>query len=191
MFIELTRPFSYLSIRHESSLPTAVNWWLPALCSFGVVSLVWGFGFNVDVFGSNGLMSRILSFVQSLPGFYIAALAAISTFNNPDMDKLMPGKAPTMEVHYNGSLSTVKVTRRRFLSSMFAFLTASSLMLTLLAIATTALAEPVKVALPLAAHIFFKTGLMFSYLLLFFQLTTVTFWGLYYLGERLYTPDAN
>lgn len=189
MFVELTRPFSYLTIRHNSNLPNLVNWWTPTLMSLAIVGIAWGFNLNVDTFGSNGLVSRVLSFVQSLPGFYIAALAAISTFNNPDMDKLMPGNAPTMTVHYNGTLSVVRATRRRFLSSMFAFLTASSLLLTLISIAALGIAEPIKLAIPAYTQIFFKLSFSFGYLVMLFQLTSITFWGLYYLGERLYTPD--
>ncbi len=189
MFVELTRPFSYLSIRHTSSLPAVVNWWLPVLISSAIVLSGWAVGLNVDVFGANGVVSRVQSFVQSMPGFYIAALAAISTFNNPDMDKLMAGGAPTMSVHYNGSLSQVKVTRRRFLSSMFAYLTAISLILTLLSIAALGIAEPITAILPSRIHGLVKGGFTLMYLAVFIQMTTITFWGLYYLGERVYTPD--
>lgn len=190
MLVQILRPFSYLAIRHNSRLPLYVNWAIPALLSgFAVVGLSW-LGLRVDFFGQIGLFSKLLGFLQSLPGFYIAALAAISTFNNPDMLKLMPGEAPTMKIIYGGGLEVVKLTRRRFLSAMFAYLTALSIFLTLAVMLGLTVAQPFKDLLPLhfweAARFIFG----FAFLLFVAQLVCVTLWGLFYLGERIHTPDS-
>lgn len=145
----------------------------------------------VDVFGSAGFLSKILGFVQSLPGFYIAALAAIATFNNSDMDKLMPGKPPEAKIIYNGHLQSVPLTRRRMLSMLFSFLTAESLVLTIFAIGATTLAQPIKDLVPIYLHGGFKIVFSFLYLTFVMQMFVVTMWGLYYLGERIHTPDPS
>lgn len=188
MFIELTRPFSYLTVKHGNLLPLSINWLLPLAASAVLVAALWKVGVNIDMFGPNGAVSRVLSFVQSLPGFYLAALAAISTFDKPDMDKLMGHNPPTMTVHHNGVLTVVKATRRRFLSSMFAFLTASSLLLTLLSIFALAIADPLATVFLVERNGLLKAVFSFVYLTLLGQMLTVTFWGLYYLGERASTP---
>jgi hypothetical protein len=106
------------------------------------------------------------------------------------MDKLMPGNPPTIVVTYNGAKTTVSLTRRRFLCSLFAFLTASSLALTLFSIFALAFARPIAAVIPAGAHDAFKALFSFVYLAAIAQMTSVTLWGIYYLGERIHTPDS-
>lgn len=190
MLLELARPFSYLSIRHGSKAPLWINAGFPLLVAVVIVLVVWAVGFKIDVFGTNGMVSRVQGFAQGLPGFYIAALAAIATFSNPDMDRAMPGESPKMAVMYNGGEVIVKVTRRRFLSVMFSYLTACSLMLTMLSVAALSLAEPLTLVLPQRFFGPFKAIFCTVYLFLIAQLIFVTLWGLFYLGERIHTPDS-
>ena len=100
----------------------------------------------------------------------------------------MPAPAPTMYIKYNGVMQSVTATRRRFLTSMFAYLTALSIVLSLVAIAVLVLAPAIKVACPGAAAKLHWAGLL-VFLFALFQMTCVTFWGLFYLGERMLTPD--
>lgn len=190
MLLELLQPFSFLTIKHESGNPRTVNWIAPLV----IAAVILGIGASaenpIDVFGVNGMLSRLLGFAQSLPGFYIAALAAIATFNNRDMLKLMPGVPPEGTIYYGGHKQRVKMTRRRFLSSMFAYLTALSIGLTLLAIALLTIAEPVKSLLPVTWLPFAKAGVTYFFMVFLCQMVTITLWGLYYLGDRLHTPDA-
>lgn len=190
MLTDLLRPFSFLTITHPTKKPIFVNWVVPAIAAAIVVSGMVSIGISIDVFGSNGLLSRLLGFIQSLPGFYIAALAAIATFNNRDMLKLMPGVPPIGTVNYNGFPERVPMSRRRFLSSMFAYLTALSICLTLGAVVMLALADPVKSLLPQEAHPWIKAGVFFLFIGFVFQMVAVTLWGLYYLGDKLHTLDA-
>lgn len=190
MFSQLIRPFGYLIIKHPSRLPQWVNWGIPVLVSLALVCVVYKVGLEVDVFGASGVLNRLLGFIQSLPGFYIAALAAIATFDNEDMKKLMPGTPPTMNVvHHGKTVVTVQLTRRRFLSSMFAFLTTSSIFLTLLSITALSVVESVKAMLPPSYIPVFKAGFSLVYFVFVVQLISVTMWGLFYLGERVHTPD--
>ena len=78
------------------------------------------------------LIISILSFIQILPGFFIAALAAIATFNRLDLDKIMPHPAPTINIECNGGKEEIDLTRRRYLTLMFSFLSAESILLIVL-----------------------------------------------------------
>lgn len=190
MLLDLLRPFNFLTITHPTRKPLMVNWVIPAIVAAVAVGASLAAPNAIDVFGANGLLSRFLGFVQSLPGFYIAALAAIATFNNRDMLKIMPGTPPIGTVVHNGFAERVPMTRRRFLSSMFAYLTALSIGLTLAAIAFVTIADPVKAITPESARQWIKLAVVYAYLLLVCQMVTITLWGLYYLGDRLHTPDA-
>lgn len=191
MLVELTRPFSYLWIRHSSKRLTTINWVIPALSSVVAIALSSFLAATIDVFGPSGVLVKILGFVQSLPGFYIAALAAVATFNNPHMDKVMPGEAPTLRILHNGELTAnpISLTRRRLLCVMFAFLTVASVMLTVIAIAAITFAPAFKALVPESSYGVAKTLFAAVYLLFFFQMLCVTMWGLFYIGERMLTPD--
>lgn len=186
--LDLLRPFSFLTVRHPSRLPLWVNWVLPALLTALAVAGLWLLKTPVNIFGAQGLLERLLGFVQTLAGFYIAALAAVSSFNSPHLDRAMPAPAPTMYIKYNGVLQSVTATRRRFLTSMFAYLTALSIVLSLAAMAVLVIAPAIKLEWPDAAIQLHWIGL-FVFLFALFQMASVTFWGLFYLGERMLTPD--
>jgi hypothetical protein len=189
MIYHLLRPFSYWSIDHK--VKWKVDWLFPfILASLSMILLALSSSVvRVTIYGDTGLLSKLLAFVQSLPGFYIAALAAIATFNRPDIDRHMPEPAPSIDIVVQGRSVLVKLTRRKFLCSMFAFLTAESIVLTVTAVFGLAVSEAVKTALPPMAHAWVRSAFVFAYLLLFWQMVVASFWGLYYLGEKLHQPD--
>ncbi|MGE8446143.1 MAG: hypothetical protein ACN6O1_07990 [Comamonas sp.] len=186
--LDLFRPFSFLTIQHPSRLPLWVNWMLPCIVTVAVIIGFSAFSAPLNFFGSQGLIDRLLSFIQTLAGFYIAALAAVSSFNSPHLDREMPQPAPTMYIKHNGALQKVSATRRRFLTAMFAYLTALSIIFSLTGIAALNLALPLAIEFPLAIVWLRWTGLA-CFLFLLFQMMLITFWGLFYLGERMLTPD--
>lgn len=210
MIRSILGPLSFLTIKHPTGHPKFINFWLPAFLGLISTALVSMLPDSANVFGPSGMIDKTLGFLQSLPGFYIAALAAIATFNNIDMLKLMPGEPPTMTVVHNGGHEVVKLTRRRFLSAMFAYLTTVSIFLTIISIAALTVGMPLKeiltntsLSLPAAMtklHLPSSVDLaclvsplrfvgLFLYLGLICQMLLITLWGLFYLGERVHTPD--
>jgi hypothetical protein len=186
--LDLLRPFSFLSIKHPSHVPLWVNWLLPAIVAVVTIYGLSMLGNQVNVFGQQGLLDRALALVQTLAGFYIAALAAVSSFNSPHLDRTMPAPAPTMYIRYNDEMQKVEATRRRFLTAMFAYLTALSLLLSFALIAALVLAPPLReMWTAVAGHLHWVVAGMFLFFIV--QMISVTFWGLFYLGERMLTPD--
>lgn len=165
-----------------------MNWVLPIVATASALAILQLAGSGVNVFGTQGVLDRLLAFIQTLAGFYIAALAAVSSFNSPHLDREMPAPAPTMYIMYNGGRQLVTLTRRRFLTLMFAYLTSLSFLFSLSAIAILVLAPALKVAWPGAVNTLHLLGTGF-FLFVLFQMTCITFWGLFYLGERMITPD--
>lgn len=189
MFRHLLRPLSYLSIEHKQKW--IVDWVYPlvlAVLSTGLLFYLKKFG-TIALYSDGALIAKILGFVQGLPGFYIAALAAIATFNKLDIDKTMPKPAPKLDIMIQGQIVPIELTRRRFLCSMFAFLTAESLILIVLAIFGQAVYQPAKAILPETLHVWASAAYMSIFLFAFWQMLITSFWGLFYLGDRLHQPD--
>ena len=73
-------------------------------------------------------------------GIFIAALAAVSTFDRHTLDDLMPAPAPRLELRTRGQDETVDLTMRMFLTHLFAYLTTYSFLLALICVICEALA---------------------------------------------------
>ncbi len=185
----LARPFSYLTIRHSSFLPAMVNFVAPLLVAIAVFLASWLGNFKIQLFGDEGLISLSLGFVQTLTGFYLAALAAMATFSSASMDRPMPGETPVMKIIYNGHITEVNATRRRFLCSMFAYLTAVSFVITVASIFLVSTATGIKDLFSSPAITFIRNSLLVAYSFAIAQMTIITAWGLYYLGERVHIED--
>lgn len=187
VLIQLSRPWTYLKI---SSKGKPIFDWLVPVVVAGLITLMLHFAVGkVSIFGAGGLVHQLTGFVQSLPGFFIAALAAVATFNRDDLDTLLPAPTPTMVVLNRGRPVPLELTRRRFLCSLFSFLTAQSLFVTCAGIFGSGLAEWVVGMIPGDLVQQVRLAGAFVYLLMLLQLLSVTCLGLYYLGDRLHLPD--
>lgn len=186
MLRNLLGPFDYLRIKHDFKFK--VDWLVPLILtalSLATIYLLSKYH-SVSIIGSNGMAGKILSFMQILPGFYIAALAAIATFQKNDIDQAMPSPAPTIALDIRGKKILAQLSRRRFLCSMFAFLTAESLLIIFICITGELFGPAISIATPEYLHTWFKYIFSGILLLLCWQLIAATFWGLYYLGDRLH-----
>jgi len=180
---QLLRPFGYLAIRHPYKWQ--VDWMYPGILAIATFSLITTFS---DVKQQAAMISLALSFIQSLPGFYIAALAAIATFGRSDIDTILPEPTPKIKIRFRNTQNMVALTRRRFLAMLFAFLTAESIALILYSIFMISYAEPISLFKHQEILIgkWAASSFLFLYLLLTYQMIVATFWGLYYLGYKLH-----
>ena len=187
---QLTRPLTYLQIK-EIKGKDNFDWKIPFLSTLLTFLFFWVTG-NIDlakIVGEGNLIDRFTGFIQNLPGFYIAALAAIATFNRPEIDHALVSdkKTPFVTaqiIKNNGkkTLEDVRVTRRMFLCFLFSFLTAESFLLVIL----NKFADIVTVS---GNFEFLSYLYVFTYFLMFWQLIITTFFGLYYLGNRIHIND--
>lgn len=178
---QLTRPVSYLRIQHDDKW--IYDWLVPAALTAITVGLLFWLSAIEFVTGSDGLLAQITGFIQNLPGFFIAALAAVATFNRHDIDEVM-SNPPRVRIMYQGNIGFVDMTRRRFLCVLFSYLTAISIFLIIAYHMATAIGQGVN------APVFIQWSLATAYLFMFWQMITATLLGLFYLGERLHTPGA-
>jgi hypothetical protein len=187
---QLTRPFAYLEIRGIQG-KKIVDWFIPFVLTL-LTFLFFYISDNLElakVVGEGNLIESLTGFIQNLPGFYIAALAAISTFNRPEIDYALisDGKKPyfTVKGVKNNGVKfddEVGVTRRIFLCFLFAFLTAESFILIIL----NKFADIITVS---ESFFYLPYIYTFFYFMIFWQLLVTTFFGLYYLGNRIHIGD--
>jgi hypothetical protein len=101
-----------MQVSHPSKL--VYDYWLPlTLGTVATIAAVFG-GVRVNIFGEYGTVHGMNQLLQILVGFYVAALAAVATFNGPSMDEYTAG-TPLC-------LGTEQLTRRRFISLLFGHL---------------------------------------------------------------------
>ena len=179
-------PLSYLKIRHE--LKRAADWFYPAIFAAASCVLIFSFGQRGAISGPGGLVDRLILVCSVLPGFYIAAMAAIATFNRPNIDELMEEPSPTLVVRMGGRRNEIRLTRRRFLSHLFAFLCWESLFLLMSCVFAGIIGEGVIKMVPTSAAHGVVMAFCFVITLFFWQMICVTCLGLYYLGDRLFRP---
>lgn len=86
MFLtQLFKPFGYFKIklRHK----WRIDWAVPAISALLALWLIDKTISVTQISAAGGIAALVLSFLQTLPGFYIAALAIICSIRNPRLEK--------------------------------------------------------------------------------------------------------
>ena len=188
------KPLNYLSIRWDNGIinKTRFDFIIPLLIAFLISVIMTFLWFKIGTDKSNifinDLTYYLICFLQTMPGFYIAALAAISTINSTTMDQPMAGDPPKEKyVEYNPyKVFWIEMNRRRLLARLFSYLTFISILLfCFLLIIRFSYSLDIKVS---SLYVVYLTY-FFSCLVVIFslvQLIIMTFLSLYYLGERVH-----
>lgn len=184
------KPLAYLTISSDAHHKKQMDFYLPIACSSvvsGILFILY-INFNINIFEShNELLSSIIGLIQTLPGFYIAALAAVASFNNLALDNQMT--SPAMTINHGTSFPVDKLSRRRFLCYMLSYLAFISIIACLSIILVEFLYSFSVVNFP---SWLINMGYAVSCLIIFFmivQILILTFVCLWYLGERIHFND--
>lgn len=97
-------------------------------------SFYFAFGRNGLAFDFGALIAEANTLMGILIGFYIAALAAVSSFSNEFLDEKMKGRAPTLTVFRQKEEIKETLTRRRFLSILFGYCATVAIVLYILGV---------------------------------------------------------
>ncbi|RVH33903.1 hypothetical protein [Sinorhizobium meliloti] len=116
---QFLRPFAFLTVRG----PTLdfYRWYFPTVCTLIACTGYWLLPLQIDLVGDKSTSDYLVSFFSSLPGFFIAALAAVVAFSGGDLDKEVPKL--TVKISANGDRDTNEISLRVFLCYLFAYLT--------------------------------------------------------------------
>ena len=178
----LFSPISYLKIKdEEASQKVWFDFLLPgilAVCfSFTLLFLDETISINLSV-----LFSKFSGVINILPGFYIASIAAVATFDKADLNTDI--KSMKLELFYpKKGIEETPINKRIFLCSMFSYLTFLSVICSL-----SIVFVPVFVKILASSFYYevFKEIGVFMLLLMLSQLATVTCWALYYMAHRIH-----
>ena len=180
----LAAPLNYVRIKH----PTKSNYdlWIPLIITMLMLILFYLAPFQIDLYSNKGIIHIITSIIGILTGFFIASLAAVSTFNKPSMDEKLPGSDMTLTVLRNGVQQTELMTPRKLLSYLFGYLSFISIIIYFSGELAILMAPDIKAALPPIASNITEWIFAFIYLFLFNNLITNTFTGIFFMSDHIH-----
>ncbi len=189
---QLFSPMRYLRIRHGENImesKAVYDWVLPFILSCSTVFLFAYFATTVHIFGENGLVGSFRTLLELLIPFFIAALAAVATFEREGLDKPLKGYPVILYMQkIGGNWDLEELTRRQFICYLFGYLSFLSIILFIFIIFSSAL-EPFIIKSIIANLPFnvlvLKWGVAFLFIFPIWQLITTTLLGIYFLTERL------
>lgn len=114
---QLFTAFSFFRLRGADLVYFQV--WFPTIITFFFLSLYWLTAGTVFTIQLPSIVNSATTLMGVLIGFYIAALAAVTSFPNESLNSLMAGDAPKIKEKYSDK--EVPVTRRRFLSILLGY----------------------------------------------------------------------
>lgn len=166
---------------------------LPILGAFIVTVAAWFFEFSFGMFDDVGFVPGIINLLNLLIAFFIAALAAVATFDRPGLDDQMKGEPARMKRRGRSGDGVVKVlTHRQFIAYLFGYLSFISILF-LLFIFIVRLIGPIVIRFInentdsdiVNIILVIKIVGCFVFFFLFFQIIITMLLGIYFLSDRL------
>jgi len=184
-FSSVLKPVDYLLVRQR--VKRRVDW--SSLLLGGACGLALSFVPSFNVIYSNGLVAGVNGLFQALPGFYVAALAAIAVFDGAkrgyDLDE--PWRYEPAYIIDQGEED--RLSRRRFLSLLFGYLALSSFGIYFLGLIVSLVGPALRnwTYLPVV-----RAGFMCIYSAWIAHVVATTCFGLYFLSHRMHvTSNSN
>ncbi len=180
----LFSPLSYLRIRHK--VKVIYDWLLPIILATICTLAYWRLPYKPALYGTNGFISYISDIIKFLSPFYIASLAAISTFSNENIDETMIGDPCLLKTKIKNNSKNIELTRRQFLCYLFGYLSLISLFLYFFAYIADISRQNIAHCIPVDIQIYIKYLFIWFYLFCFYNMIISTLLGLHYLSNRIH-----
>ena len=196
MLYLISRPFAFIWVKHPTLTPFL------RLAPLAVVAVFtffyWIMPVRPPLTGDGSLSRHMITVFAILPGFFIAALAAVSTFNRPEIDEVMPDPAPELKLRTGKHESFVPLTARMFTTHLFSYLTSVSFFSVLFFVFSDLTAPSVSHWVSLVSDLFWRNLLSAVLAHVYFafaiwlaaKIVLTTLIGLYFLAERIHRPTA-
>lgn len=181
---QLLTPLAYLRIEHP--LKRRFDLYVPFFIAAGITLFLFLLPNEISAFGRDGLVDGISGLIQILVGFFIASLAAVSTFQRSNLDEPLEGSPALLAVPIKGKKQKVTLTRRRFLSYLFGYLSFVALFLYFLGLFGTLSVDGVRALVPAVAHTAVKWIFISFYMFGVANLMVTTLLGLHYMTDRIH-----
>lgn len=131
---QLLVPLNYLRIRHGTGLlhsKRVYDFVFPIFFALVTCAAFLWLQLQLAVFSHEELVKRLLDLLALMIVFYMAALAAVATFERQGIDNPLRGEDAILSVrhHDGGTYADKKLSYRQFISYLFGFLSFLSLRL--------------------------------------------------------------
>ncbi|MCI3878633.1 hypothetical protein [Acinetobacter higginsii] len=188
----ILKPLAYLSIKwaiddvEGRNKKPIFDWFFPILFSILVTTFLYC-TLNLDsktfeIFFQSKGFEVLGNFILTLPGFLFAALTAVVSFGNKELDITAKVNPP---INKDGH----EISRRRYLSNAFSYLTFLSLALL---IATVFINYAYSSNILNFGITYYKWGYLLTSLIYFtfvFQMLFILIITLYYIGDKVHQPS--
>ncbi len=187
----ILKAFGFLFIKYDEGKPNMILYYLPIMLSILICVFLSMLNCSstetINIFTEKAFDS-ISTFVQVLPGFFIASLSAIASYGNENIDNKMSGNPPyLLEITERGKYKS-ELSRRRFLTLMFGYLSAISMIITIFLFLIRLSYDVQILTVPSVIYFIVYYLVSFIFFYIFFQIITITLYGIYYLADRMYLP---
>lgn len=180
------RALNFLRIRHPYAL--RYNAIYPAVAT-GIVAIPIILGGDIsEHFKSAGFIPSLIPVLSILAPFYIASLAAVSTFGGPEFfDEPFRMNMPvTLQITGDGGdWNQIDITPRYFLSLLFGYCSVASIGLLIFTIFSNLIAKACT-KIPWDLEPWALGMLLILFVFALFQLILSTLLGIYYLADRIH-----
>ncbi len=190
---QIFNPVKYLKIEQGSSFwrsKRVYDWILPILLSGVTTFSIYIFRDNIILLGDDGLVVRFLSLIELLIAFFIAALAAVATFNREGLDDIMKGEPAIIILRKSdtGDLIEHPLSRRQFVCFLFGYLCFSAICMFILI--NFSRYVPFRhifenLGSPMYVFLIFKYVIVFIFFVFLWQIICAMFLGIYFLSDRM------
>lgn len=183
------RVFNYLRIRH--GYWAQYNLIFPFLLTTSFFLLLFFVSESFSALGSTGVLSEFTQLLAILSPFFLASLAAVSTFSgygNFD-EEIGMADPPKIERYVRGRWEGPFIlTTRQFLSLLFGYCATISILLFLTAVVASR-AQPIgSPYAPLSEQIV-NGAIIGTFLFVFFHMIVATILGVYYLSDKMHRAE--
>ena len=193
---QLAVPCNYLRIRSGRTFfqsKIVYDWVLPALLTIGLVAIVVWIGAPLAIFQHPGIAKWLIQLLALMIVFFLAALAAVATFERKGIDDRLAGDDATLSVRnrLGGGRIRRNLSYRQFISYLFGYLSFLALLLFLFVIFATAgwpKIEQKTCVVPIVHRALVEIVDPVMFVVLFFalwQLFVTALLGIYFLTERI------
>ncbi len=195
---QLFSPMKYLSIRHGDDLfhsKRVYDYVLPLTLTLGTCATFYYLKLEFSILDKADSVKRILDLLALMIVFYLAALAAVATFDRKGIDTLLRGGDALLAVrsHDGGKYIDIKLTYRQFISYLFGYLSFLSLCLYVTIIGVSIVWPKLKQLIETNSLVIWSDRIIFFVVIFFlWQLIFTSLLGIYFLTERIQTlgqPD--
>lgn len=194
--IVFASPFRYLRLRNEQGTRLIFRDFLAIVLLSTIFALPFLIFDQVNFSRTSGLVDQMGSLASVLAGFYIAALVAVGSFSASigDLDKEITNGKIFLEKGDDTSL-----TRREYICAIFGFLSFMALFIAIMSSFILIVSPPLAEAIN--GFDFMVKGKTFSvfyivrvigiclYSVAISMMVVTTFYGLYYLTDRIYAKS--